>query len=108
MTESARRPSDRPTPILSPPEIEALMTQATPEERDVLVKRFGLDRDHYRTLDETSASVGRSVDDVRSLEESAVSRFSESMTKVAMAPAEAASPDVPTPARPVGFDGPPA
>lgn len=81
---------DRPSPILSPPEIDALLRQASAAEREVLVKRFGLDQDHYRTLQQTSEAVGRSVGEVRALEEDAVSRFTQTTTEAAVTPARAA------------------
>ena len=90
--------SERPSPILSPPEIEQLLHQASAEERRVLVKRFGLDQDRYRTPQETAEAVGRTVEEVTSIEEGAGSRFIDATALEAMSPAEAGIPDVPGPA----------
>lgn len=69
--------TDRPRPILSPPEIDRLMAVATPKERDVIAARYGLDRGQYRDVPEAAEDLGFSVEEVRAAEHEAVTRFNE-------------------------------
>jgi DNA-directed RNA polymerase sigma subunit (sigma70/sigma32) len=76
------------------------MAMVTPDERVILATRFGLDRGEYRTLAETAALVGRSADEVRVVEERAVSEFCDRFRHAAV------SPTIPPPGQePPGAEG---